>query len=78
MRGNNPASEIYVRNKLKSAGEAGFRADLCRLQATASLAQLLERALDGFGTRGALERAVIAENAVRVVSWRTVPARKSP
>jgi hypothetical protein len=44
----------------------------------APLAQLLERALDGFGTRGDLDRAVIAENAVRVASWRTLPARKSP
>ena len=42
------------------------------------LAQLFELALDGFGTRGGLERAVIAQNAVRVVSWRTVPARKTP
>jgi len=40
--GDSPASEIYVRNKLKSAGEAGVRADLSRLQATASLAELLE------------------------------------
>jgi len=40
--GDNPASEIYVRNKLSAAGDAGFRADLSRLQATASLAELLE------------------------------------
>src|SRR6185369_12004267 len=40
--GDNPASEIYVRNKLTAAGDAGFRADLSRLQATASLAELLE------------------------------------
>ena len=40
--GDSPASEIYVRSKLKLAGEAGFRADLSRLQATASLAELLE------------------------------------
>ena len=26
--GENPASEMYVRNKLTSAGDAGFRADL--------------------------------------------------
>jgi methylenetetrahydrofolate dehydrogenase (NADP+)/methenyltetrahydrofolate cyclohydrolase len=39
--GDNPASEIYVRGKLKSAGEAGLRADLERLPATASLDQLL-------------------------------------
>jgi methylenetetrahydrofolate dehydrogenase (NADP+)/methenyltetrahydrofolate cyclohydrolase len=39
--GDDPASEIYVRNKLKSAGEAGLRADLERLPATAPLADLL-------------------------------------
>jgi methylenetetrahydrofolate dehydrogenase (NADP+)/methenyltetrahydrofolate cyclohydrolase len=39
--GEDPASEIYVRNKLKSAGEAGLRADLMRLPATASLGDLL-------------------------------------
>ena len=39
--GDDPASEIYVRNKLKSAGEAGLRADLERLPATASLDELL-------------------------------------
>ena len=39
--GDDPASAIYVRNKLKSAGEAGLRADLERLPATASLDELL-------------------------------------
>src|ERR1041385_2574778 len=39
--GENPASEVYVRNKLKSAGETGMFADLIRLPATASLADLL-------------------------------------
>ncbi len=39
--GEDPASEIYVRSKLRSAGEAGLRADLERLPATASLDQLL-------------------------------------
>jgi len=39
--GDDPASEIYVRGKLKSAGEAGLRADLERLPATAPLADLL-------------------------------------
>jgi methylenetetrahydrofolate dehydrogenase (NADP+) / methenyltetrahydrofolate cyclohydrolase len=38
--GNDPASEIYVRSKLKSAGDAGLRADLERLPATASFADL--------------------------------------
>ncbi len=40
--GNDPASEIYVRGKLKSAGEAGLRADLERLPETAALADLVE------------------------------------
>ena len=39
--GDDPASEIYVRAKLKSAAEAGLRADLTRLDATASLADVL-------------------------------------
>src|SRR5215831_1437350 len=39
--GEDPASEIYVRSKLKSAGEAGLRANLERLPATASLDELL-------------------------------------
>src|SRR6476646_11553527 len=39
--GENPASEVYVRNKLKSAGETGMFAELTRLPATASLADLL-------------------------------------
>jgi methylenetetrahydrofolate dehydrogenase (NADP+)/methenyltetrahydrofolate cyclohydrolase len=39
--GSDPASEVYVGSKLKSAGEAGLRADLERLPATASLADLL-------------------------------------
>lgn len=35
--GDDPASEIYVGSKLKTAAEAGCRADLARLPATASL-----------------------------------------
>jgi methylenetetrahydrofolate dehydrogenase (NADP+)/methenyltetrahydrofolate cyclohydrolase len=39
--GENPASEIYVRNKLKSGAGVGFRADLERLPATTTLADTL-------------------------------------
>ena len=39
--GEDPASEIYVRQKLKSAAEVGLRADLERLPASASLDQVL-------------------------------------
>jgi methylenetetrahydrofolate dehydrogenase (NADP+)/methenyltetrahydrofolate cyclohydrolase len=40
--GDHPASGIYVRSKLKSAGEAGLRADLEQLPAAATLDDLLE------------------------------------
>jgi methylenetetrahydrofolate dehydrogenase (NADP+)/methenyltetrahydrofolate cyclohydrolase len=39
--GDDPGSEIYVRNKLKTAGESGLRADVYRLPATASLDEVL-------------------------------------
>jgi len=39
--GENPASEVYVRNKLRSGQAVGFRTDLERLPADASLADVL-------------------------------------
>jgi methylenetetrahydrofolate dehydrogenase (NADP+)/methenyltetrahydrofolate cyclohydrolase len=39
--GENPASEIYVRNKVKAGSETGLWVDLQRLPATASLRDLL-------------------------------------
>jgi methylenetetrahydrofolate dehydrogenase (NADP+)/methenyltetrahydrofolate cyclohydrolase len=39
--GDDPASAIYVRNKLKSAGDAGLRTDLEQMPATATLADVL-------------------------------------
>jgi methylenetetrahydrofolate dehydrogenase (NADP+)/methenyltetrahydrofolate cyclohydrolase len=39
--GNDPASELYVGTKLKSAGESGIRADIERLPASAPLDDLL-------------------------------------
>jgi methylenetetrahydrofolate dehydrogenase (NADP+)/methenyltetrahydrofolate cyclohydrolase len=39
--GDDPASAIYVRNKLKSGADAGLRTDLERMPATATLAELL-------------------------------------
>jgi len=39
--GQNPASEVYVRNKLKASREAGLRADLERLPENASLPDIL-------------------------------------
>jgi methylenetetrahydrofolate dehydrogenase (NADP+)/methenyltetrahydrofolate cyclohydrolase len=46
LAGSDPASEVYVRNKLKSGARVGFRADLERLPANASVADaeaLVER-----------------------------------
>jgi methylenetetrahydrofolate dehydrogenase (NADP+)/methenyltetrahydrofolate cyclohydrolase len=39
--GDNPASEIYVRNKVKAGGDTGLWVDLQRLPATATLDELL-------------------------------------
>src|SRR4051794_14815063 len=39
--GDNPASEIYVRNKVKAGADAGLWVDLQRLPAAASVADLL-------------------------------------
>jgi methylenetetrahydrofolate dehydrogenase (NADP+)/methenyltetrahydrofolate cyclohydrolase len=39
--GDNSASEVYVRNKLKAGAEAGFRTDLERLPGTATLSDAL-------------------------------------
>jgi methylenetetrahydrofolate dehydrogenase (NADP+)/methenyltetrahydrofolate cyclohydrolase len=39
--GNDPSSEIYVRNKVRTGTESGLRVDLQRLDATATLDELL-------------------------------------
>src|SRR3954470_11942339 len=39
--GDDPASEVYVRNKVRSGREAGMRVDMQRLPATATLAETL-------------------------------------
>jgi methylenetetrahydrofolate dehydrogenase (NADP+)/methenyltetrahydrofolate cyclohydrolase len=42
LAGDDPASEIYVRNKIRTATEAGLRVDLERVPATGSLADVLQ------------------------------------
>lgn len=42
LAGQNPASEVYVRNKIKTVGDAGCRAELFRLSASAPLAEALD------------------------------------
>ena len=39
--GDNPASEVYVRNKLKAGADIGFRTDLERLPASATVSETL-------------------------------------
>ena len=41
LAGQNSASEVYVRNKIKTVGDAGCRGELFRLDATASLDEAL-------------------------------------
>ena len=41
LAGQNPASEVYVRNKLKTVAEAGCRAELHRLDRSASVEEAL-------------------------------------
>jgi methylenetetrahydrofolate dehydrogenase (NADP+) / methenyltetrahydrofolate cyclohydrolase len=72
--GDNPASEVYVRNKLKAGADVGFRADLERLPASASLADtiaLVERlnrsdAHDGILVQSPLPKAMGAGAEQRV------------
>lgn len=44
--GGDPASEVYVRNKIKAAAETGIRSVEIRLPATISQAELLEKIAD--------------------------------
>jgi methylenetetrahydrofolate dehydrogenase (NADP+)/methenyltetrahydrofolate cyclohydrolase len=72
--GDNPASEVYVRNKLKAGSEIGFRADLERLPASTSLADtlaLVERlnrsdVHDGILVQSPLPKAMGADAEQRV------------
>src|SRR5262245_42772433 len=41
LAGQNPASEVYVRNKIKTVSEAGCRAELPRIDRSASLDEAL-------------------------------------
>ena len=72
--GNDPASELYVGSKLKSAGESGIRADVERLPASASVAELLalvqrlnaDESYDGILVQSPLPKAMGADAERRV------------
>ncbi len=75
LAGEDPASEVYVRNKLKSAAEIGLHAQLERLPATSGLGEVLalvERLngrsdIDGMIVQSPLPEAMGADAEARVV-----------
>ncbi len=72
--GQNPASEVYVRNKIRAGGDVGFRADLERLPESALLADVLalverlngSEAHDGILVQSPLPKALGSDAASRV------------
>ena len=74
LAGNDPASEIYVRNKLRTAAEAGCRAELLRLADSATVDDALavvdrlnhDETIDGILVQSPLPRAMGADAEQRV------------
>jgi len=75
LAGNDPGSEIYVRNKLKAAGEAGIHAELIRIPAEAPFSEVLESVaalngreeIDGLIVQSPLPAAMGADAETRVL-----------
>lgn len=69
LAGRNPASEVYVRNKIKTVGESGCRAELFRLDQSASLVEALalvrklndDEAIDGILVQSPLPEGMGAD-----------------
>jgi methylenetetrahydrofolate dehydrogenase (NADP+)/methenyltetrahydrofolate cyclohydrolase len=74
LAGHDPASEIYVASKLRTAAEAGCRAELVRVSADAALDDVLavvarlnaDAGIDGILVQSPLPRAMGAEAEQRV------------
>lgn len=74
LAGQNPASEVYVRNKIKTVGEAGCRAELFRLDSSASVSEALalvrtlnaDEAIDGILVQSPLPDGMGADAEQRV------------
>ena len=74
LAGENPASEIYVRNKIKTVSDAGCHGALFRLPATASLGAMLalverlngDQNIDGILVQSPLPAAMGADGGQRV------------
>jgi methylenetetrahydrofolate dehydrogenase (NADP+)/methenyltetrahydrofolate cyclohydrolase len=75
LAGHDPASEIYVRNKLRTAGEAGIRAELIRVSAEAELREVLATVtalnrrddIDGVLVQSPLPRGMGEDAETRVI-----------
>jgi methylenetetrahydrofolate dehydrogenase (NADP+)/methenyltetrahydrofolate cyclohydrolase len=75
LAGNDPGSEIYVRNKLKTAGDAGIRAELVRIAAEAPVGDVLATVaalnrrddVDGVLVQSPLPEAMGADAETRVL-----------
>ena len=74
LAGRNAASEVYVRNKLKTVGDAGCRAELFRLDETATAEQALtmvralnaDETIDGILVQSPLPEGMGADAEQRV------------
>jgi len=74
LAGHNPASEVYVRNKIKTVADAGCRAELFRLEASATLSEALalvqtlnaDHAIDGILVQSPLPEAMGAGAEERI------------
>jgi methylenetetrahydrofolate dehydrogenase (NADP+)/methenyltetrahydrofolate cyclohydrolase len=74
LAGHSPASEVYVRNKIKTVGDAGCRAELFRLEASATLSEALalvqtlnaDDAVDGVLVQSPLPESMGADAEERV------------
>jgi methylenetetrahydrofolate dehydrogenase (NADP+)/methenyltetrahydrofolate cyclohydrolase len=74
LAGSNPASEVYVRNKIKTVTEAGCRAELFRLDDTATVTEALalvhalnaDEAIDGILVQSPLPAGMGADAEQRV------------
>jgi methylenetetrahydrofolate dehydrogenase (NADP+)/methenyltetrahydrofolate cyclohydrolase len=74
LAGHNPASEVYVRNKIKTVGDAGCRAELFRLDESATVAEALalvrtlnaDDAIDGILVQSPLPKGMGADAEQRV------------
>jgi methylenetetrahydrofolate dehydrogenase (NADP+)/methenyltetrahydrofolate cyclohydrolase len=75
--GRNPASELYVGSKLKSAADAGLRADLIRLPENASLDDLMavvRRLNDSDAHDGILIQSPLPDSMGPEAEWRVFDA----